>query len=277
MSTRADLIAFIDEVRAAYPDWGQRDIIANFRRAIPGYAEGVWTATMPFNSGPSNLPVEMRRRLASLLRADAAERGVDLAHVLVCLDLAASPDLIDDHFASWAGDLGLHAVANYLEGTDTPVGLPDPLTHANRADLLADLDGEALSRRAQPGSELDALIAYYGDTPPADPAAAHFSRRFRLFAADHDLLDERGAVRADAAAAGGFLYRAVARYAFWEEFKNHLARFRPGRMIRLAARSDFEDQPALRAEIGRAVEGFVAFLREGLAAEGSNRLGEGGQ
>jgi hypothetical protein len=269
MTSRAELIAFIDEVRAAYPDWRQRDLIANFRRAIPGYAEGVWTATMPFNSGPSNLPPAMRERLGALLQADAAESGVDLGHVLVCLDLAANPDTIDDHFASWAGDLGLHALTNFSEGTAVPAGLPDPLTHASLSDLLADLDGEILARRAEPGREMDALLAYYADEPPADPAAAHHSRRFRLFLADHDLLDERGALRAGAAEPGGFLYRAVARYVFWEQLKNHLARFRPGRMIRLAARGGFEDAPELRAEIGRTVEGFVAFLREGLEREES--------
>jgi hypothetical protein len=276
MTSRAELIAFIDEVRAAYPDWRQRDLIANFRRAIPGYAEGVWTAAMPFNSGPSNLPVAMRERLCALLQADAAESGVDLGHVLVCLDLAANPDTIDDHFASWAGDLGLHALVNYLDGTDVPIGLPDPLTHAARPDLLADLDGEVLARRVEPGRELDAVIAYYADRPPSDPeaappiAAAHVSRRFRLFLADNDLLDERGVLRADAAAPDGFLYRAVARFVFWEQLKNHLAHFRPGRLLRLAAHGDFHDEPALRAAIGRTVEEFVEFLRAGLAEEVSS-------
>ena len=94
MSARAALITFIDEVRAAYPNWRQRDLIANFRRAIPGYSEGVWTAAMPFNSGPSDLPVAMRERLWELIRDDAAESSVDLGHVLVCLDLALTPDLI---------------------------------------------------------------------------------------------------------------------------------------------------------------------------------------
>jgi hypothetical protein len=275
MTSRAELLAFIDEVRAAYPDWRQCDVIANFRRAIPGYAEGVWTASMPLNSGPSNLPVAMRERLAALLQADAAESGVDLGHVLVCLDLAANPDVIDDHFASWAGDLGLHALVNYLEGTDVPIGLPDPLTHASRSDLLADLDGEVLARRIEAGRELDALLAYYADAPPADPAAAppaaaaHVSRRFRLFLADHDLLDEHGALRADAADPDGFLYRAVARYVFWEQLKNYLAQFRPGRMLRLAAQPDFADEPALRAVIGRTVGQFVDFLRAGLEGEES--------
>lgn len=269
LPARASLLAFVDEVRAAYPGWRQRDLIANFRRAIPGYAEGVWTASMPTNSGPSDLPPEMRRRLKRLLRQDAAESGVDLGHVLVCLDLALTPDLIEDHFASWAGDLGLHALANYLNQTAIPIGLPDTRTHANRSDLLADLDGEVLSRRVTPGRELDALFDYYAAEPPADPAGAHVSRRFSLFLSDHDLLDEGGDVRGDAADPGGFLHRAVERYLFWEQMKNYLARFRPGRMVRLATRPDFTDAAELRAELGWVVEQFVAFLRAGLEEKGT--------
>jgi hypothetical protein len=271
MSARADLLAFIDEVRAAYPDWRQRDLIANFRRAIPGYAEGVWTVTMPFNSGPSNLPPEMRERLWALLQADAAESGVDLGHVLVCLDLELNADAIDDHFASWAGDLGLHALDNYQYGTNTPLGLPDTLTHANRGDLLADLDGDVLARRMAKDCELDMAFTYYADEPPADPDAPHVSRRFELFLRDHDLLDENGAVRMDAADPDSPFHRAVTRYLFWEELKNYMARLRPGRMAWLAARPEFKDVPELRAEITWVVEQFVEFLRAGLAEERKRR------
>jgi hypothetical protein len=270
MSARAALIAFVDEVRAAYPDWRQRDLIANFRRAIPGYSEGVWTAAMPLNSGPSNLPVAMRERLWALLREDAAESGVDLGHVLVCLDLALSPDLVDDHFASWAGDLGLQALSNYRRDEPIPVGLPDRRTHANRSDLLADVDGEVLARRMTADCELDAVFAYYADEPPVNPLSAHVSRRFELFLRDYGLLDEGGAVRPDAADPDGLIGRAVARYVFWEQLKDHLARLRLGQMVRLAAGHE-PDNARLRAEIDRVVEGFVGFLRVGHAEEIARR------
>lgn len=278
MTTRDRLLRFIDELRGEYPQWRQRDFIAHFRRAIPGYAEGVWTATMPLNAGPSRLRPDQAAHLWELLQRHSAESGVDLGHVLVCLDLALNPNTIEDHFASWAGDLGLHALTNYLNRSDIAIGGPDALSHANRADLLADLDGEVLARRLWPGRELDAIFAYYDDEPPSDPDAArpspHFSRRFELFLNDHDLLDDDGQVRHDAASSRGLIHRHTTRYIFWEQMKNHLARLRPGRMARLAAEPTFSDTPELRAEIAWVVEQFVDFLREGLAAE---RRGSGGE
>ena len=281
------LLALIADIRAAYPDWRQRDLIAHFRRAIPGYAEGVWTASMPLNAGPSALSPPLRRRFVRLLRRHTAETGVDLGHVFVCLDLALNPDTIDDRYASWAGDLGLHALSNYARRRDVPIDLPDTRSHANRSDLLADLDGEALARRLRfwPGRELDAMLAYYaplpGPLPPGEgvrspspweglgegeAAPAHVSRRFRLFLADNDLLDADG-VRPGAADPDGPLHLIVRRYVFWEMMKDHLARFRPGRMARLATRATLTDTPELRAELTWVVEQFVDFLQTGLLAE----------
>ncbi len=280
---KSPFLAYIDEIRAAYPEWRQRDLIAQLRRAIPGYAEGVWTASMPLNAGPSALPPPLRRRFVRLMRRHTAETGVDLGHVFVCLDLALNPDTIDDRYASWAGDLGLHAFSNYARRRDVPVGLPDTRSHANRSDLLADLDGDVLARRLRlwPGRELDAVFAYYDPRQPDEgarslppgqgvggaPHAAHVSRRFSLFLADNDLLDAAGGVRSDAADPDGPLHPVVRRYIFWEQMKNHLARLRPGRMARLAARASLADTPELRAELTWVVEQFVAFLRQGLMAE----------
>ncbi len=298
----ASLLPFLAELYAAYPEWRQRDLIAHLRRAIPGYAEGVWTASMPLNAGPSALPPPLRRRFVRLLRRHTAETGVDLGHVIVCLDLALNPDTIDDRYASWAGDLGLHALSNYARRRDVPIDLPDTRSHANRSDLLADLDGDVLARRLHlwPGRELDAVFAYYAPLPEAEgvrspslreglgegaaqnplPAplsegegvqyVIHVSRRFSLFLADNDLLDEDGHLRRDAAAPDGPLHPVVRRYVFWEQMKNHLARFRPGRMARLAARATLADTPELRAEISWVVEQFVDFLRAGQIKESTD-------
>lgn len=281
------LLAFIDELRAAYPEWRQRDLIAHLRRAIPGYAEGVWTAAMPLNAGPSALPPPLRRRFVRLLRRHTKETGVDLGHVFVCLDLALNPDTIDDRYASWAGDLGLHALSNYARRRDVPIGQPDTRSHANRADLLADLDGDVLARRLRlwPGRELEAVCAYYAPRPQGEGvrspalregsgegvAPVHVARRFALFLAGNNLLDEAGDVRADAAAPDGPLHPVVRRYVFWEQMKDHLARFRPGRMARLATRATLADTPELRAELTWVVEQFVEFLRAGLVAEGGRQ------
>jgi hypothetical protein len=105
----------------------------------------------------------------------------------------------------------------------------------------------------------------------------HVSRRFTLFLADNDLLDATGHVRPDAADPDGPLHPVVRRYIFWEQMKDHLARFRPGRMARLAARANLADTPELRAELSWVVEQFVDFLRSGLAAETKGDLTQGSQ
>ena len=102
--------------------------------------------------------------------------------------------------------------------------------------------------------------------PPANPLAAHVSRRFELFLRDYGLLDEGGAIRPDAADPDGLIGRTLARYVFWEQLKNHLARLRLGEMLRLAAGQE-PDAEALRAEVDWVVEGFVGFLRAGYTEE----------
>ena len=74
-------------------------------------------------------------------------------------------------------------------------------------------------------------------------------------------------MRPGAADPDGPLHLIVRRYVFWEMMKDHLARFRPGRMARLATRATLTDTPELRAELTWVVEQFVDFLQTGLLAE----------
>lgn len=262
-NTRRELLVFLDALQAAYPLFGQRWVISHIRRAIPGYAEGVWTAAMPTNAGPSAFPKPIRQHLVNLLIKDAAESGVDLGHVLVCLDVRRTPNLIEDDFASWAGDLGLHALTNYLDGTAVPVGAPG--SHAATEDLLGDIDGANIALRAPRGRELDAMFAYYQTEVPAFmPSAAS---RFATFLGDMDLLDAQGEIVANAAAPDGLITQRLFDYVFWEQLKNHLARFRLDYMARQLRYRELEDAPALRKEIAVTAGQFVVFLQHGLAAE----------
>ena len=126
----------------------------------------------------------------------AADEQLDLGHVFTSIDVKQSFDIVRDAYASWAGDLGTHVLANFTRQEQIEVGSPDSL--ASLADLHGDIDGDNIANHMPQGQAVAAIVAYYqGDDMLMNGVTVR--SRFRTFARDMDLLDDGGRVRVDIA------------------------------------------------------------------------------
>lgn len=183
------LNALLSSIRRDYPQWEEGTIVSHLRRSIPDYAHGIWRIAMPLNQGASALKPSYAQRFAALREQAIAEDAVDLGHVVTSIDVGQSLALIDSSFASWAGDLGTHVLANLTHQRPSTVGALDSM--ASLADLHGDMDGDNIARHLPPGQAAAAVVAYYaGDEAFLDGVT--WRTRYHTFARDLGLLDESG-------------------------------------------------------------------------------------
>ncbi len=185
-STYRELAALMGDLRRDYPGWRQNDIVSQIRRSMPEYTRGVWSLAMPFNRGDSDLPDGYRDRFQQLRLKAIADDQLDLAHVFTSIDVKQSIDIIRDAYASWAGDLGTHVLANFARQAQVRVG--DAGSLASLEDLQGDIDGDNIARHMPEDRALDALLAYYrGDETLMNGVTV--DSRYQTFARDMGLLD----------------------------------------------------------------------------------------
>lgn len=256
-----EYLNLIRDVKTQYPDWNQRKLISNMRRAIPEYSSGIWSVALPFNRGPSNLSSEMQARILKLRQQSMDTMGVDLARILTALDIRLNFDIVDNAFISWAGDIGSHALRLHVLGVDIPVGDPD--SFASMSDLLGDIDGDNIARHARPGQELIDALAYYGlnELPAGMPSVA---TRYSTFLQNLGLLRD-GRLIDDIDSPKGLLYRKAQAFVYWEALEKSLMGHQLSTLVRKALKPG--DAPSLEKRIQIAVNEFAAILRAGLAAE----------
>ena len=184
-----ELALLLGDVQREFPQWQEGEIVSQMRRSMPEYRHGVWSVAMPFNRGDSELPDRYRERFNQLRRQAVEVEQLDLGHVFTSIDVKQSFDIVRDAFASWAGDLGTHVLANFTNQAQVEVGSPDSL--ASLPDLHGDLDGDNIANHMPEGQAVTAVVAYYqGDDAVMNGITVY--NRFRTFARDMDLLDGNG-------------------------------------------------------------------------------------
>jgi hypothetical protein len=192
--TSSELTALLQDLQRDYPHWQQGEIISQLRRTMADYTHGIWSIALPFNRGDSELPEIYRQRFAMLRQQAVATEKLDLGHVLTSIDVRQSLDLIRDAYASWAGDLGTHVLANLTRQVQVRVGSPDSM--AGLADLQGDMDGDNIARHMPEGQAVAAVVAYYtGDETIMNGVTVR--NRYTTFARDMRLLDENGNLAID--------------------------------------------------------------------------------
>ena len=193
------LVALLQDLQHDYPDWQQGEIISQLRRTMPDYTHGIWNIALPFNRGDSELPQRYRRRFETLRQQAIADEELDLGHVLTSIDVRQSLDLIRDAYASWAGDLGTHVLANLTRQVQVKVGSSDSM--ASLPDLHGDMDGDNIARHMPEGQAVAAVVAYYaGDEAFMNGVTVKnryttFARNLRLLGEDDKVAMDKESVR----------------------------------------------------------------------------------
>ncbi|MFN2171566.1 MAG: hypothetical protein ACK2U0_21050 [Candidatus Promineifilaceae bacterium] len=184
-----ELAALLADVQRHFPHWSQREVVTQIRRSMAEYNQGVWELALPLNRGESSLIKDYRERFAELRRRAIIEERLDLGHVFTSIDVKQNVDVIRDAYASWAGDLGTHVLANYSRQTQSSVGEAD--SPAGLEDLHGDIDGDNIGRHMPKGEAIRAILAYYlGDETLMNGVTV--GSRYQIFARDLGLIDRDG-------------------------------------------------------------------------------------
>lgn len=254
----------LKDIQRDHPHWEQNEVVSQLRRSMPEYTRGIWGIALPFNRGDSDLSDAYRERFEQLRQKAIAEEQLDLAHVLTSIDVKQSIDIIRDAYASWAGDLGTHVLANYVRQTRVDVGSPDSM--AGLEDLHGDIDGDNIAKHMPEGQALAAIKAYYhGDEALMQGVTVH--NRYSTFARDLGLLDDGGKFNAN---------RKQVRFAL----RNRTREFIELDELDLDARHplkllkdlfDAHEQAQINALLNMALDQFLAILASGVARERAQR------
>jgi hypothetical protein len=258
--TFEDLAALFSDLQRDYPHWSQRMIISQLRRTMPAYTHGVWSAAMPFDRGDSELGDEYRARFKALRRRAITENGFDLAHVLTSIDVMLSVDFIRNAYASWAGDLGTHVLANLSRQASLTVGAPD--SPAGLADLHGDIDGDNIATHMPSDKPLAAVLAYYQRDPTCMDGVTVDSR-FTTFARDQGLLDGAGVFGVDIDRARRAFHARTREFIMFEELD--LDARHPLKLLKDLFEADEKRQ--IDALLDSALDQFLAIIAAGVDVE----------
>lgn len=255
-----ELAALLTDVQRDYTHWDEGEVISQLRRSMPEYRQAIWRIALPFSRGDSQLPDRYRERLDQLRRQAADLEQVDLGHVFTSIDVKQSVNIIRDAYASWAGDLGTHVLANFTNQAQVEVGSPDSL--ASLADLHGDIDGDNIANHMPEGQAVTAVLAYYqGDETLMDGVTVR--SRFRTFARDLGLLDDGGNVRT------GELHARHALRSYTREFIEFDEIDLDGRhpLKLLSDLFNEENQAKVNELLDSAIEQFLAIIANGIERE----------
>ena len=263
-NTFQELAALLGDLQRDYPHWQESEIISQIRRSIPEYSHGVWSVAMPFNRGDSDLPASCRERFERVRQRAFDEERLDLAHVFTSIDIKQSFDIVRDAFASWAGDLGTHVLANFTHHTEVEVGTPDSL--AGLEDLHGDIDGDNIANHMPVGKAVAAVRAYYlGDEALMNGVTVY--RRFRTFARDMDLMDGDGNFGVDREQMRHVFRRRVQQFIELDEID--LDGRHPLRL--LIDLFDEEDQAQVNKLLDTTLDQFIDIIASGVGRERDQR------
>jgi hypothetical protein len=255
-----ELAALLADVRREYPHWQENEIISQLRRSMPEYRQAIWRIAMPFSRGDSQLPDSYRERLSQLRQLAAGIEQVDLGHVFTSIDIRQSIDIVRDVYASWAGDLGTHVLANFTNQAELEVGSPDSL--ACLADLHGDIDGDNIANHMPKGRAVSAVLAYYrSDEAFMDGVTVH--SRFRTFARDLGLLDDDGYVCTAEVHGRQILRNRTREFIEFDEIDLDGR----GPLKLLSDLFDEEAQAKVNDLLDMAIEQFVAIIAAGVEGE----------
>lgn len=262
--TFQELALLLENLQRDYPHWQEHEIVSQLRRSVPEYAHGIWSVALPFNRGNSDLAHSYQERFEQLRHRAVADEQLDLAHVITSIDVKQSVNIIRDAYASWAGDLGTHVLANFVRQTRVDVGSADSL--AGLADLHGDMDGDNIAKHMPEDQAVAAIKAYYhGDEALMQGVTVH--SRYSTFSRDLGLLDDGGKFSAD---------RKQVRFAL----RNRTREFIELDELDLDARHplkllkdlfDVHEQAQIDALLNTALDQFLAILASGVARERAQR------
>jgi hypothetical protein len=255
-----ELAVLLHDIQRDYAHWRQDQVVSQLRRTMPEYSRGIWDVAMPFNRDDSDLPDSYRERFAQLRQKAAAEEQLDLGHVLTSIDVHQSVDLIRDAYASWAGDLGTHVLANLARQTRASVGSPDSL--ADMADIHGDIDGDNIARHMPDGKAVSAILAYYqGDDALMDGAT--INSRYRTFAGDMGLLDDEGNFTGDRDRIRFILHNRTREFIILDDFDPDAGHA----LGILKALFDEESKAQISELLDSTLDQFLAIIASGVEAE----------
>jgi len=264
-----ELAVLLADVRREYPHWEEDEVISQLRRSMPEYRQAIWRIAMPFSRGNSQLPKSYRERLSQLRQLAADVEQVDLGHVFTSIDIRQSIDIVRDAYASWAGDLGTHMLANFTNQAELEVGSPDSL--ACLADLHGDIDGDNIANHMPKGRAVSAVLAYYrSDEAFMDGVTVH--SRYRTFAHDLGLVDGAGNFDADREQARFALHNRTREFIEFDELDLN------GRhpLALLKSLFDTKEKAQIDEVLEKALDEFLALVAAGIAIEGEEHRGEHG-
>lgn len=254
------LTALLQDIQRDYPHWQQREIISQLRRTMPEYTRGIWGLAMPFNRGDSDLPDSYCERFAQLRQKAATGEQLDLAHVLTSIDVKQSIDIIRDAYASWAGDLGTHVLANLTHQAKVDVGSPESL--ANLADIHGDIDGDNIARHMPEGQAVTAVIAYYQGLETVMDGVT-INSRYRTFARDMGLLDENGSFTADKERIRLILHNRIREFIMLDDLDPDAGHS----LSLMEALFDENNQAQISELLDMAIDQFLAIIASGVELE----------
>ncbi len=259
-SVYQELAALLDDLRRDYPHWQEREIVSQLRRSIPEYNQGIWRVAMPFNRGETELAERHRARFEQLRHEAIRGEQLDLAHVITSIDVRQSVDIIRDAYASWAGDLGTHVLANFTRQAPVDVGSEDSL--AGLEDLHGDLDGDNIATHMPAGEPVAALVAYYhGDDAFMNGVTVH--SRYRTFARDMGLLDDSGDFSANSEQMRRVLHGRVREFIELDEIDRDVRN--PLKLLKEFF--DADEQAQIGKLLDKAIDQFLAIIAAGVARE----------